>query len=116
VSVYVVDAPYQVLPLLGNGVHDWAYIFSSLGHMEWAAPVADAVRLFGLAAVLLGLGLALYPLVARRFQSAGVPGYPKADPSRLSSLPRHEPRNATLSTPPLRDAAAPRPWRVGGPH
>ncbi len=52
-SVYIADAPYQNLPLLGGGGnHDWAFI---LGPGEWdMLDKADEI-----AAVVKGLGLVL---------------------------------------------------------
>jgi hypothetical protein len=41
---YVADAPYERLELIG-GDHDWAFIFDSLNHMEWADEAALAVRI-----------------------------------------------------------------------
>ncbi len=56
VSVYIADAPYQRLPLIG-GMHDWAYILGpgQLNHLSWAAPLATAVRVFGALLVVAGL-------------------------------------------------------------
>lgn len=48
VHVYVADAPYERLELIG-GDHDWAFILFELDRMSWAAPLARLVWLFGLA-------------------------------------------------------------------
>jgi hypothetical protein len=70
VSVYVADAPYQRLPLIG-GMHDWAYILGpeQLDHLSWAAPLATAVKVFGLLLVLAGLAVcgwaAMAPVASR---------------------------------------------------
>ncbi len=57
-SVYIADAPYERLPLIG-GEHDWAFL---LGPENWdaldsAGTSAAAVK--GLGAILLVLGMAL---------------------------------------------------------
>jgi hypothetical protein len=54
-SVYIADAPYERLPLIG-GDHDWAFLLSP--HLDWAAPLATAVRFGGLVALLAGVALA----------------------------------------------------------
>ncbi len=51
-SVYVADAPYQRLPLIG-GHHDWNWLLSQWQQLDNAAGIARGVWLFGL---LLGLG------------------------------------------------------------
>lgn len=56
VSVYVADAPYERLPLIG-GDHDWAYLMSRWDAMEQAAGVASVVRALGLVSSLTGLAL-----------------------------------------------------------
>jgi hypothetical protein len=56
VHVYVADAPYERLELIG-GDHDWAFILFELDRMSWAAPLARLVWLFGLAC--LGAAFAL---------------------------------------------------------
>jgi hypothetical protein len=55
VSVYVADAPYQLLPLIG-GKHDWAFILgpSHLNMLGSAHTIAGAVKVFGLSCLLAG--------------------------------------------------------------
>ncbi len=55
-SVYIADAPYERLELIG-GDHDWAFFFSAEGidHMDWAVGVAGFVRGAGLVTLLAGL-------------------------------------------------------------
>jgi hypothetical protein len=60
-SVYIADAPYERLQLIG-GEHDWAFVFDHLHRMNDAASVARVVADTGalvlIAAVVLGcLGL-----------------------------------------------------------
>jgi len=91
-SVYIADAPTQYLPLLGNGRHDWAWIFSELGHLEWAVPFARVVWFGGLLMVFAGLVLAVAPLVApqvRDWRDARLR-------EKLALLPRREPRNRVV--------------------
>ena len=61
VSVYIADAPYERLPLIG-GQHDWAYLLGGRGWnaMGAAGTIAGVVRVGGVLLVLAGLGLALY--------------------------------------------------------
>lgn len=89
VSVYIADAPTEYLPLLGGGRHDWAWILSQIGHIEWAAPLARTVWFVGLVLALAGLALAVSPLLAPRVL-AWREGRLRA---RLALLPRREPRN-----------------------
>jgi hypothetical protein len=93
-SIYIADAPTQYLPLIGNGLHDWAYILA--GHLDWAAPLARTVWTVGLLLAIGGLGLAAWPLVEPSVR-AWLDARQRA---RLATLPRHEPRNRV----PLADA------------
>ena len=56
VSVYVRDAPYERLELIG-GEHDWAFLLA--GHLDWAAPLATSVRFSGLLLLVAAIALAL---------------------------------------------------------
>ncbi|MGZ8754243.1 MAG: hypothetical protein ACXW15_03565 [Acidimicrobiia bacterium] len=58
VSVYIADAPFQRLPLIG-GSHDWAYLLgpSVFENLNGAAGIAAAVRLTGAGFILAGVGL-----------------------------------------------------------
>ncbi len=58
IAVYMADARSQILPLVGNGEHDWAEIFSRWGALDWDTSIAGLVRLMGwLVIVLAGLWL-----------------------------------------------------------
>jgi len=47
VSVYIRDAPYLRLPLIGKGlIHDWNWLLS--GNLESAEPIADVVFFLGI--------------------------------------------------------------------
>jgi hypothetical protein len=56
VSLYIADAPYQLLPLIG-GRHDWAFILGPehLNMLRSAHAIAGAVKVFGLLCLLAGL-------------------------------------------------------------
>ncbi|NNF64447.1 MAG: hypothetical protein HKN07_09315 [Acidimicrobiia bacterium] len=51
-SVYIADAPFQRLPLIG-GHHDWAYLMSRWGVLDESGDYAGLVLFFG---ALIGLG------------------------------------------------------------
>jgi hypothetical protein len=57
VSVYVADAPYERLQLIGNGLHDWAFILgpAHLNMLASASTIAMAVKVFGFALLLAGM-------------------------------------------------------------
>lgn len=63
VAVYVADAPYQRLPLLGgdNVYHDWAYLLGPevVNATSWANELAMTFRVLGLAAFFVAGAVAL---------------------------------------------------------
>lgn len=65
VAVYVADAPYQSLPLIGGGQHDWAYILGSRGFdaIESAPTVAGIIESVGGLMVVAGILLCLAALL-----------------------------------------------------
>lgn len=64
VSVYVADAPYERLELIG-GEHDWAFALGpdGLDRIDQAAGIATAIRGAGLVLVLLAVALAAWELL-----------------------------------------------------
>jgi len=77
VSVYVADAPYEKLQLLGEGAeHDWAFVFDRLNAMETADEVALVLRALAWGLVLGGMALCAWRLVApeRRPHTERLPG------------------------------------------
>ena len=60
-SVYVADAPYQALELIG-GEHDWAYVLGPEGfdRLDQAAAIARTVRATGLVLLVVALGAVAY--------------------------------------------------------
>lgn len=59
IAVYMADARTQILPLVGNGEHDWTEIFSRWGVLDWDAGIANIVRLTGWL-LIIGAGLWLW--------------------------------------------------------
>lgn len=65
VSVYAGDALLQQLALLGGDsvIHDWNYILSTLGVLQYTSQIAQAIFLLGVCTILLGIlhtALAIY--------------------------------------------------------
>ena len=67
IAVYMADARVQVLPLAGNGEHDWTEIFSRWGVLAWDVSFAGALRLTGWL-LIIGAGVWLW---YRRAAEAG---------------------------------------------
>lgn len=65
VAVYAADAPYQSLPLIGGGQHDWAYILGPRGFnaIDSAATVAGIIEGVGAIMVVAGILLCLGALL-----------------------------------------------------
>ncbi len=66
IAVYMADARTQILPLVGNGEHDWTEIFSRWAVLNHDVGIAAAVRFFGW---LLIMGAGLW-LVRRKLEQA----------------------------------------------
>lgn len=60
VAIYVADAPYEELPLIG-GQHDWAFILGPDGYdaLEKSSAIADAIRDWALIGIVTAAGLCL---------------------------------------------------------
>jgi hypothetical protein len=56
IAVYMADARTQILPLVGNGEHDWTEIFSRWGVLSWDNGIATLVRITGWL-LIVGAGL-----------------------------------------------------------
>lgn len=63
VSVYIADAPYERLQLIG-GQHDWAFLLRHFGSLESAESIANMVKSSGLILVVAGAVACLVPLTA----------------------------------------------------
>jgi len=59
ISVYAADAETRILPLLGNGKHDWYYMLRELGILGQSEFVG--IFFFGMAILILAISL-LFPL------------------------------------------------------
>jgi len=55
VSVYVKDARSQVLPLVGGGEHDWAYLLGQLDLLRHDQAIGTLVRLAGAVILIYAL-------------------------------------------------------------
>lgn len=62
VSVYVADAPYRALQLIG-GTHDWWFLLDRWDKLEWANEIARSTWALGLLVATAGLFLAIWPAV-----------------------------------------------------
>jgi hypothetical protein len=62
-SVYIADAPRQSLPLLGDGIHDWAFVLGRWHAIDRAAAIATGVKAFGLAMLFAGFAICLWNLI-----------------------------------------------------
>jgi hypothetical protein len=63
-AVYVADAPYQQLELIG-GEHDWAFVLGPehLNALDAAGTIASVIRIAGTLLLLAGLGWCLRDLI-----------------------------------------------------
>lgn len=70
-SVYIADAPVQALPLLGEGMHDWAFVLGRFDAIDGAATVAAIVKGFGLALLFAGFAVCVWNLFANDVPTPG---------------------------------------------
>ncbi|HET7372150.1 MAG TPA: hypothetical protein VFJ20_02165 [Gemmatimonadaceae bacterium] len=63
ISVYVRDARAQVLPLVGGGEHDWAYLLGEYGWLPYDQRIGHAVWWAGVLLYVLAIGGGLLTLV-----------------------------------------------------
>ena len=103
VSVYAADAESQALVLLGNGRHDWAWVFGSIGHLDWAVPFSNGIRWFAVALAVIGFIVAVVPLLAPRARERAEARQRAERGAREAALkaqaPRREPRNVPPEPP-----------------
>lgn len=101
-SVYIADAPFQRLPLVG-GYHDWAYLLGpgALDIMDGAGPLAGTVWVAGflmltVAFALCVAGLIRGPIAARHaaLESARLAALPVREPGSRSAPPHDEDRGS----------------------
>jgi hypothetical protein len=75
VAVYVADAPYEALQLIG-GDHDWAFILGRLDLLEASGKIAALIRGGGAVLVLAGLAACLAGGLVRPSRDQAVPVIP----------------------------------------
>jgi hypothetical protein len=63
VSVYIADANRQSLPLLGAGLHDWAFVLGRFGALEHAPAIAASVNTLGGAMLFAAFAACVWHLV-----------------------------------------------------
>ena len=59
IAPYIKDARSQILPLLGGGRHDWAYMLGKTGLLEYDQDIGSFVWLLGFLIVIGAAGLAI---------------------------------------------------------
>jgi hypothetical protein len=91
VSLYIADAPYQMLPLIG-GRHDWAFILGPehLNRLGSAHTIAGAVKVFGLLCLLAGLAVCCWTVWTSLPQRPAA-GTAAAGPARVPHAPNDDP-------------------------
>jgi hypothetical protein len=75
VSVYVADAPYERLELIG-GEHDWAFVLGELDAIESAGTIAAGIKVLGVLLLLGGLACCLVGWLGSR-TSGPAPASPR---------------------------------------
>ena len=82
-SVYIADAPFQRLQLIG-GHHDWAWVLGPRGldHLEWAQGLSSTVWALGLVAWFGGVAVCAWALASERAD----PDCPAAAPDRPAGV------------------------------
>lgn len=94
VSVYIADAPFERLQLIG-GYHDWAFLLgpAAFDNLNGAAAIAGGVKILGALLVLAGIALCfLGPLRHRPVRPTPVAPH---GPSTVREPRRWEPSEAT---------------------
>lgn len=66
---YMADANVQILPLLGGGMHDWNYIFSTLHILPLAEEVGFLTQAIGVV-IILATPMLLFALYAKQTPEA----------------------------------------------
>jgi hypothetical protein len=69
VSVYIADARAQLLPLVGGGEHDWAYLLGTLGLLERDLQLSRTVHFIGV--LILAWAMTMAWLHAGHLPSGG---------------------------------------------
>ncbi len=83
VSVYIADAPYRSIQLIG-GTHDWWWLLGRWQRIEWADEIARGVWVTGLVLGLAGLGVIVVPFAKQVWDAMGRgPAIRVAGPTRV---------------------------------
>lgn len=64
VSYYAADAEKQILPLLGNGTHDWHYLLTQVNLLNQAEAIGTAMYWLGACLMFTTLFSLLYLIIA----------------------------------------------------
>ena len=60
VYVYASDAVNMVLQLVGGGIHDWNWMLTTLGMLDYTKPIAALFRIAGTLVVFAAVGASVY--------------------------------------------------------
>lgn len=60
VYVYASDAVNMVLPLVGGGIHDWNWMLTTLGMLDYTKPIAAVIRIAGTLVIFAAAGASVY--------------------------------------------------------
>lgn len=70
VSIYIKDAPFRQLHLIGKGlIHDWHWLLSD--HLELAEPIAFGVCFLGIVVCVVSIGAGTAFAIRRHREAAG---------------------------------------------
>jgi len=73
ISVYAADARAQVLPLVGGGEHDWAYMLGRLGWLRHDLLISHIIWSIGVAIYVVAILVGLFTAGAMRDASSVAP-------------------------------------------
>lgn len=62
IGTYVADARAQVLPIFANARHDWAYLLSNTGLLQYDRLIGGALQITGLIIMLASIGVLFFLL------------------------------------------------------
>lgn len=60
IYVYASDAVNMVLPLVGGGIHDWNWMLTTLGMLDYTKPIAAVIRIAGTLVIIAAAGTSIY--------------------------------------------------------
>lgn len=60
VFVYAQDAVTMLLPLVGGGIHDWNWMLSRLGWLDYTKSISGMIRLVGTFTIFIAAILSIY--------------------------------------------------------